>query len=643
MRPSLLALLFPLGFLLPSSAAQTRSDLGEVKTVTIPGTPTTPLNTATPPTKLDLSISSLDTAALVPTPLPQAPAPGLGQVPVLTRTEVPSGVLKPEAPARDSQPKAQEPDVAESDVLSGRALFDLAAPKNESRTSIRERIASWFKKPDLVPEWPGKAGETVRLNGRAWTLGKPLGEGGGSNVWLSKELPEVAIKIIHPEYASMSHYGAEAQALEALARTKVSHARLLAASPDGKVIVKDYVEGDSAKDLLERGPLSESQKAGLSELVSQLVRIAYTADLVASNLLWDRWRGRWTLVDAGGFAQARPSDPILRILQHDIARRGGLDSLEFLSALRARLGQDSEAWRKVLADEKESPALRRFLQALARQDSKRPPAPKLEFSAAAHHPVLTDTMVPRSKFAKTLGYDPQTLTKVKLLPSQRNPAKTYQVWKIEPPNGSPRVLKVADKERIRRELAVRALIHRYFANHLRAPRAVGYDGGWESGLVMEHVEGGPDWLGRSLTLEQRVALFLLAQTFGLYDLNPDGVLVDRQGRPWLIDFDQGFGRREAVTGRFPDETIVEEMPWVSRAERNAPEDYFPAIRAWRELYLKPETQGEVRNILLASGYQGQEAEALLAVFRANLRDMEPALQADVEFANFFVRKNSPHP
>ncbi len=60
-----------------------------------------------------------------------------------------------------------------------------------------------------------------------------------------------------------------------------------------------------------------------------------------------------------------------------------------------------------------------------------------------------------------------------------------------------------------------------------------------------------------------------------------------------------------------------EKPWMSLQVRNRIEDYQPAIKAWRVLFAKPDTQNAVLADLAAAGYTSDEAARLLARFNSN--------------------------
>ncbi len=130
---------------------------------------------------------------------------------------------------------------------------------------------------------------------------------------------------------------------------------------------------------------------------------------------------------------------------------------------------------------------------------------------------------------------------------------------------------------------------------------------------------------------------ILANAFGLWDVNPGNVLFGSGARPVLIDFEQALSRRQPAPSRIPDERIALEMPWMSRHATNRIEDYQPGIRAWRALLARPAVREGLRGDFLAAGFTQPQAEGLLRLVDANTADLDWTLHNDAEFVNQFVR------
>lgn len=200
---------------------------------------------------------------------------------------------------------------------------------------------------DLVPEWPGQEGDTVRINGNAYVLGEKLGEGTGAFVYRVQGRPLV-VKLIYPGLADIPVFGSEVPALKEMAAVGIEHARMRDHSADGMVIVKDLVDGERIYDVAERGGLDRERVASLVGLAASLIAMERTADLNLGNLIWDAGKKTWVLIDAGGFAKGPAWGVLGQILSPGRTKLTRIVPADFLDALAARLGRDSDAWRRVM-------------------------------------------------------------------------------------------------------------------------------------------------------------------------------------------------------------------------------------------------------------------------------------------------------
>lgn len=302
------------------------------------------------PVPLELNVAPLSAVPVAPpVPLPASAVPVQGQ----TSEDVPALPVRAAASIGEDADNRLDQESASEE---GRSLFDDAAPAPEG--NLWARVRSWLPIGDHIPSWPGRPGEKVRLKGRTLRLDRPLAGGGGSRVWRTNDRDSV-VKILHPEFRSLPHYADEAALLRSIKDADIPHSRLLAASPDGSVMVKEFIEGAGAAELLGRG-FTELQKEGWAELASKLVRAGVTADLAPGNLVWERRKTRWTIVDAGGIAPGGPSE-ILDQLMTRSAEIAGVEPAAFLSVMRSRLGPDSPQWAQILEYLRVQPQRRRLL------------------------------------------------------------------------------------------------------------------------------------------------------------------------------------------------------------------------------------------------------------------------------------------
>jgi hypothetical protein len=603
------------------------------------------------PTPIQMTVPSLTAvtapnlaSALTPSPVPvaaQAIAPIRSAVPVQAAVPaLPASVVtaaKPVALAEARGSATAVPEKAGGEQASAQAaeLFDQAKPS--FWTALREKLPFG----ERFPAWPGKAGDTLRVGRLKTTLGSVVGEGGTSKVWKTTD-GNYVVKLLHPGAMTLPGVREEAGVLRALAGSDLPVAKLYAESPDGRVLVKEYIDGTTAHQLLERGALSRPQSEGWPELAAKLIKAGVTADLARGNLIWQHWRTRWVIVDAGSLTDGGPKAVLDQMMEPGLLSRAGIDGAGFLSGLRARLGPDSALWARTLEGLKTSKAAAAPLAELTRRDAARPSAPRLVFGPAAKGPAgLDDAVVSGGEVVKRLGWDPLTAKAPTKLHGDDPGKLNTTILAVSQPGKTPVVVKIAQWDIIRNEVALRRLARRFFGRYFRTPASLAVERGFDSFMVMEKLDASPAYYKDAFDLEQRVAAAVFIRTFGVSDVNPGNVLAARdKGLPWLIDFEQAFGRSSPVAGRLPDERIALEMPWMSRMAHNRVEDYQPGVRAWREFLGKPETRTAILADLTASGFTAKQAAGLLDLFDRNAADLDWTLQNDADFVNQFVDRNA---
>ncbi len=655
MRPLTARALFLLALAGPVQAGQVEAPVsGEFSPGSRPGGIGSVLGTPVP---ISMAVPTL-TAAGAPLAAPLlAPAPILVSPAALQAAPIQPAAIRPAAlpalPASavtPAKPKAlaertlAAPDASvEPGVDPGRALFDQGGPAAEAAPAAGGMwgiVKNLLAVGEAVPAWPGKAGDVVRIGKIKTKLDRVAGDGGTSKVWRSSDR-NYAIKILHPGAREVPGVREEAATLRAIAKTDLPVAKLLAESRDGLVLVKEFIEGDTAHQLLERGAFSRTQAEGWPELAARLLKARVTADLAQGNLVWQHWRTRWVVVDAGSLTDGSPREVLDQMLDPVLLARAGMDPVAFLSGLRARLGPDSALWAQTAEGLRGSKAGAPALAGLARRDEA-PAGPVLKFGPAAKGPPsLDDSVVAPQEVAKRLGYDP-LLAKTKIKLHGEDPGKlNTTILSVDQPGKAPVVVKLAQWSIIRNEVLLRRLARRFFGAYFRTPASVAVNRGHDSYMVMERAEASAAYYGTPLTLEQRVAAAVFIHTFGVSDVNPGNVLTSGSGGlPWLIDFEQALGRVSPNAGRIPDERIALEMPWMSRQTPNRVEDYQPGVRAWRAFLKKPETRAAILSDLAAAGFGPADAAGLLARFDLNAADLDWTLQNDADFVNQFVDRNA---
>jgi hypothetical protein len=593
---------------------------------------TNPLVSA--PAPISLTVSPL-AGAFSPAPSLLAPAvPSAAASPALAPEAAP-----PLAAAAPAAAAGMEPGAADS----GRALFDqeAARPAGDfvpaATPGLWGRIKNRLSIGEAVPAWPGREGALVRLGRIKAALDRRLSGDERSSVWTAgHELFDV--EIFSP--GSVDEGRREAALLRRIAPTDIPVAGLLTTSPDGSVLVKNRLNGETAAQILARGNVLKSVQVGWAELAAKLIKNGVAGDLSREGLVWERWRTRWVLARPGSLTAGQPRDVLAPLLSEETSPIRGDDG-EFLSGLRGRLGPDSQAWAKTLSALESTPASAGALAALKARDAALPAPPSAAFGPAPKGPAgLDDSVVTNAEIVKRLGWDPLKAERLVNLHANDPGKMNTRILLAESPGRVPVVIKHSEWRIIRNEAALRRLARRFFGPSFRVPSSLSVNRGPDSYMVMESLDAAPSHYTDALNPEQRVAAALFVRTFGVGDVNPGNVLVPRDGGlPWLIDFEQALGRVRPVAGRVPDERIAEEMPWVSRREMNRIEDFQPAVRAWRALLAEPESRRGIDEDLRAAGFTAEESASLLAVFSANAADLDWILQNDVDFVNEFAERN----
>jgi len=343
------------GAILPEAMRTVRRCLGTIFLVL-----TVPVSAA--PTKIEVVLAGTARSAPAVLPAPQMPLVSPLAAPLAVPVVSPAQMAVPFIQAVAPAPQAAE------------ARSPSPARDEESQADAQSALFDGSELPDIIPEWPGRPGATVRIAGRTHVLGERLGEvlqpnghseyEGTNPVYRAKDEPLV-VKFIHPSFKKVPLFGGERDALIEMAQTPIVHSGLKASSKDGLVLVKELVEGAPLHRVTKEGPLSLEQRAALLDMTTLFVSLGRTADISPTNLVWQVQKKRWVLIDSGGFAPAQPWAPLGQIL----ARRKdlGIDGVGFLVALRQRLGPDSPEWRAI-ATQAQAPAHKALLEDLRRHD-----------------------------------------------------------------------------------------------------------------------------------------------------------------------------------------------------------------------------------------------------------------------------------
>lgn len=533
----------------------------------------------------------------------------------------------------------------ENAVEAGRASFDGAggllsesAPPAPVRGFSIWRSVRRLLRPDKAPAYPGKAGETARLEGQTYKLERKAFEDEHSTAWLPRFEDRITVRLVKP--GGEAAIREELAALRILKAAGVGHREIREVGEDGRIVVQDNLTGDSMAHMLKKGVWARSRQAGYVDMAAKMIRAGLAADVRPGDMVYEHWRSRWSFSKVSGLRKAGAWEVLSRFWNDEILDGAGLPRAHFLSGLRGRFGVDSPEWRELVKSAEGVPELKKAMDALARRDAARPPPEKLVFEAETEKGGnLDDTLLMWGRLKKQLGYDPLGITPRTALHADDPGKLNTNVFSIPTKDGK-RVVKVSNVEVIRNELFLRKVVHRFFAKYFMTPWSVAVYNGMDSLMVMQTVVSGARATSQTpMTRDQRAAMAVLMRTFGVYDVNAGNVYYPyrgKKGRVGLIDFEQALGKTHPVPGRIPDQTLLQELPWVNHSDV-VMEDFLEAIAQWREFFHRPKTQAAVREMMEESGFSPDEIEHYMGLFAGNVRRLEWTLQTDVDFSKNFYR------
>lgn len=190
----------------------------------------------------------------------------------------------------------------------------------------------------------------------------------GEPSWDGREL---VIKVIKP---TVNNPQRELRSLELLSGTDIPHAKLIAASHDGRVMVKEFVRGQTLEEISTKRALSSEEVKGLADYWSRLIKSGLRTDIFPGNIIWDHGRKTWALIDVGGVGKGAALSAlelfVKEVLLPSYQKSGkslGVDPVEFFSALREHL---PELWTTVYQRLSRDPILKPLLPSPPQADAR---------------------------------------------------------------------------------------------------------------------------------------------------------------------------------------------------------------------------------------------------------------------------------
>jgi GGDEF domain-containing protein len=184
------------------------------------------------------------------------------------------------------------------------------------------------------------------------------------------------------------------------------------------------------------------------------------------------------------------------------------------------------------------------------------------------------------------------------------------------------------------EMLGRELVRRFFPE-FGTPEGLSYEDGNVFVTMSRYSEGKNSSLKpwADMTAEQRASLSILAEVFGLSDINHGNILFGGD-RPELIDF-ESIGRDQPHDSAQIARIMIKKgwAPFVDRGAYNDPAAYEAQIARWKERFQDPEFQKKLDEGLGAAGIKGKEAETYKKNLGINLTNYEKNIRAYLDIVN----------
>lgn len=132
--------------------------------------------------------------------------------------------------------------------------------------------------------------QTFYVNGAAWRALKLLGKGKGGYSYLTERdgVPFV-LKKIHHEPCDYYTFGNKIQAelndYKRLSALSIRMPRLIECDESAEIIIKDYIDGDTAETLVRQNRLEESHLAQLRQMCAVLYAAGLNIDYYPTNFI----------------------------------------------------------------------------------------------------------------------------------------------------------------------------------------------------------------------------------------------------------------------------------------------------------------------------------------------------------------------
>ena len=144
------------------------------------------------------------------------------------------------------------------------------------------------------------AGEIVQVNGRDYTIVKLLGHGkGGYSYLATREGRYVVLKQIHHEPCDYYTFGnkieSERRDYEQLLAAGIRIPRMLDIDPEQECIVKEFIDGPTVAELVQKEMLTEEYFSQVREMAQLAMAAGLNIDYYPTNFVM--WEGLLYYID----------------------------------------------------------------------------------------------------------------------------------------------------------------------------------------------------------------------------------------------------------------------------------------------------------------------------------------------------------
>jgi len=134
-------------------------------------------------------------------------------------------------------------------------------------------------------------GETIRFGGKSYLVKKLIGKGKSAYSYLIiNDFDRLVLKAIHdepcPYYEFQDKLNAELAAYKQLVQIGINVPELIGVDEEKKWIIKDFIHGNTAAQLVSMNRMGDDQLKQLSEMAKTASKAGLNLDYFPTNFVW---------------------------------------------------------------------------------------------------------------------------------------------------------------------------------------------------------------------------------------------------------------------------------------------------------------------------------------------------------------------